>query len=140
MQSTLNFSKNLWSKFPILFLCFWTLPSLATSLAEPGPPEDEFQTLTATDRQIQSLGCLTVGTAVGATTVLLGSTGIAFLGLRGAATATTVAIPVLMTTVAAGCAFGTQAALGIQWMHHNRKILLEKWKALTPKLDILDKH
>jgi|GEM_PF-3199953 len=120
----------------VLIALLWSGISEAVPPPQPTPTTwnrsssqvDDYENLTATEREVQSLGCLVASSSVGVATILFGGTGLAFLGVQGAATATAVAIPVLAATIAAGCAFGSQAALGAVWLHHHQKILFDQWK------------
>ncbi|CAK0776572.1 membrane hypothetical protein [Gammaproteobacteria bacterium] len=125
-----------WGGALVLVMLLWGGVSVAAPSSEASPTTwnrsstqvDDYDKLTATEREVQSLGCLVAGSSVGMATVLFGGTGLAFLGGQGAATATAVAIPVLSAAIATGCAIGAQAALGVVWLHHHQRVLLDQWK------------
>ena len=87
--------------------------------------EDEAN-LTVSDRELGSLGCIISGVSAGAATVLFGGAAIIATQGQGAAAATTVAVPVLAATMTAACAFGSQAAAGIDWLQRNSDVLFGK--------------
>jgi len=76
--------------------------------------------------ELQSLGCLAAGAAVGAAAVLFGGAAIIVTRGQGAAAATTVAVPVLATTMWAGCSVGSQMAPGVAWLRRNSEALFGK--------------
>ncbi len=82
--------------------------------------------LTISDREQSSLGCIIAGAGAGIATVLFGGAAIIATHGQGAATATTVAVPVLAATMTAACAFGSQAAPGVIWLRRNSDILFGK--------------
>ncbi len=82
--------------------------------------------LTVSDREQGSLGCIIAGAGAGIATVLFGGAAIIATHGQGAATATTVAVPVLAATMTAACAFGSQAAPGIVWLRRNSDVLFGK--------------
>ncbi|MEI6559086.1 MAG: hypothetical protein WCO00_11840 [Rhodospirillaceae bacterium] len=87
---------------------------------------DDQTNLTVTDRELGSLGCIIAGAGTGVAAVLFGGVAIIATRGQGAATATTVAVPVLAATMTAACAFGSQAAPGFAWLRRNADVLLGK--------------
>lgn len=90
--------------------------------------------LAMSDRELQSLGCVAMGTGLGVITVLAGGTAAAVAGGRGLTAASAVAMPVLAATMAAGCAFGSQAAPGLAWLTRNSEILFGRVIPALPSL------
>ncbi|MBI1209766.1 MAG: hypothetical protein GC191_21105 [Azospirillum sp.] len=88
--------------------------------------------ISVTDSELRGLGCIVVGSAVTAAAILLSGTAIVVAGGPGAATATTVAVPVLATVMWAGCAFGSSAAPGLAWLSRNGDVLASKIGSVIP--------
>ena len=91
-----------------------------------GFPPENTAAITISEREQSSLGCLITATGVGIATILFSGAALAVTGGQGAATATTVAVPVLAAAMTAGCALGSQAAPGIIWLQRNSEALFGK--------------
>ncbi|CAK0749098.1 membrane hypothetical protein [Gammaproteobacteria bacterium] len=86
----------------------------------------------ASDQEIQSLGCIIVGSSVAIVAIILGSTAIIASGSQSVAIVTEIAIPVLAAATMAGCVIGGSSALGFAWISRNKEKLFGKIVDVIP--------
>ena len=75
--------------------------------------------------ELRAVGCMVVAGGVGAAALGFGGTIMAFTGLPNV-TAGVAAVPVLATSMWAGCGLGSTAAPGVAWMFRNSEALFRK--------------
>ncbi len=86
----------------------------------------------ASDQEIQSLGCIIVGSSVAIVAIILGTTAIIASGSQRVPIVTEIAVPVLAAATMAGCVIGGSSALGFSWISRNWEKLFGKIVDVIP--------